>query len=160
MRLLYLLSVWLHLLAAAVWIGGMAFLTLVLVPIVRQPEHRAQAPLLMHRTGRRFRTVGWTCLLVLFFTGLVNLVYRGLFWAGERPSGAAARGLGTPAAAQAPAGAGDFCPQRLARLLARPAGPHGAGARQPRSGGCRTVAAPCFLAGALHPALAPWRWWR
>jgi uncharacterized membrane protein len=78
---LYLLSVWLHIVAAAVWMGGMVFLGLVLIPVIRRPEYRSAAPLLIHLTGVRFRTVGWTCLGLLLLTGVVNVVYRGLGWA-------------------------------------------------------------------------------
>ncbi len=82
MRALYLLSVWLHIVAAAVWIGGMVFLALVLIPVSRQPELRGLAPSLIHRTGLRFRWVGWGCLAALLLTGTLNLVYRGFGWAG------------------------------------------------------------------------------
>ncbi len=89
MRVLYLLSVWLHILAAAVWIGGMLFLVLVLVPLARAREFRREAPRLVQLIGRRFRTVGWACLGLLVATGLVNASYRfgglpalatGAFW--------------------------------------------------------------------------------
>jgi uncharacterized membrane protein len=77
---LYLLSVWLHILSAVVWIGGMVFLALVLVPVIRRPENRAIAASLIHSTGVRFRWVGWACLGLLIFTGTFNLVYRGFDW--------------------------------------------------------------------------------
>jgi len=80
-QLLYLIAVWLHILAAAIWIGGMVFLSLVLVPVVRCPEYRGVAACLIRRTGLRFRWVGWTCLGVLLSTGTLNLVYRGMTWA-------------------------------------------------------------------------------
>lgn len=73
---LHLFSVWLHIVAAAVWIGGMAFLVLVLVPVIRAPEHREFFSSLMHRTGKRFRWVGWACLAVLVVTGFVNVASR------------------------------------------------------------------------------------
>lgn len=76
----YLFSVWLHLLAAAVWIGGMVFLALVLIPVTRQPEHRSVAASLVHRTGMRFRLVGWACLGLLLLTGVFNVTYRGFGW--------------------------------------------------------------------------------
>jgi uncharacterized membrane protein len=78
---LYLLSVWLHILAAAVWIGGMIFLTLVLVPVTRMPGHRDIAPSLIHHTGIHFRRVGWVSLGLLVASGAFNLAYRGLGWA-------------------------------------------------------------------------------
>ncbi|MBI2372085.1 MAG: DUF4149 domain-containing protein [Deltaproteobacteria bacterium] len=81
MRALYLVSVWLHILAAAVWIGGMAFLALILLPVTRRPEYRASAPGLIHWTGVRFRWVGWACLGLLLLSGTFNLVYRGVGWA-------------------------------------------------------------------------------
>lgn len=81
MRLLYLLFVWLHILAAAVWIGGMVFLSIILVPVSRRPEYHGVASSLIHGTGVRFRAVGWMCLGALLLTGMFNLHYRGIGWA-------------------------------------------------------------------------------
>ncbi|MBI5406610.1 MAG: DUF4149 domain-containing protein [Nitrospirae bacterium] len=81
MHLLYLLFVWLHILAAAVWIGGMVFLSIILVPVSRRPEYHVVASSLIHGTGVRFRAVGWICLGALLLTGMFNLHYRGIGWA-------------------------------------------------------------------------------
>lgn len=81
MRLLYLLFVWLHILAAAVWIGGMVFLSLILVPVSRRPEYSHVASSIIHWTGVRFRAVGWICLGTLLLTGMFHLHYRGIGWA-------------------------------------------------------------------------------
>jgi len=80
MHALYLISVWLRLLAAVVWIGGMVFLALVLIPVTRLPEHRSAAGLLIHQTGLRFRVVGWGCLGLLLLSGTFNAAYRGVGW--------------------------------------------------------------------------------
>lgn len=73
--------------AAAVWIGGMVFIALVLVPVIRRPETRAIAASLVHLTGLRFRSAGWACLVLIFLTGGFNLFYRGLtladLWNGQ-----------------------------------------------------------------------------
>jgi uncharacterized membrane protein len=81
MHWLYIVSVWLHILAAATWIGGMVFLVLVLLPVTRMAEYRGAASGLMHWTGVRFRFVGWVCLGLLLASGIVNLLYRGVGWA-------------------------------------------------------------------------------
>lgn len=70
-------SVWLHFVAAAVWVGGMVFLGLVLVPMVKKPQYRAEAMELIRQTGLRFRWVGWGCLLLLIATGTFNAAHRG-----------------------------------------------------------------------------------
>ena len=77
--LLYQLSVYLHILSAIIWIGGMFFLALVVVPVTRglPPQQRVA---LFGAVGRRFRTVGWICIAVLLVTGTVNLAYRGVTW--------------------------------------------------------------------------------
>lgn len=77
---LYLVSVWLHILAATVWIGGMAFLVMVIVPTIRRPENRSIAARLVSETGLRYRTVGWTCLAIMLLTGIFNIGYRGYRW--------------------------------------------------------------------------------
>ena len=77
MHALYLVSVWIHILAAMVWIGGMAFLVLVVVPWLRSGK-RAEAAAFLRETGERFRNVGWTCFVVLLLTGSFNLWVRGV----------------------------------------------------------------------------------
>jgi uncharacterized membrane protein len=81
MRSIYLLAVWIHLLAAVVWIGGTAFLTLVLVPALREVELGARRSELLQATGVRFRSVGWIALGVLIGTGILVLMLRGVGWA-------------------------------------------------------------------------------
>jgi putative copper export protein len=77
MGVVYLISVWLHILAATTWLGGMIFLVLVVVPTLRRGE-RALAAAVMRDSGRRFRTVGWTCFAVLIVTGSFNAWWRGV----------------------------------------------------------------------------------
>lgn len=77
MHVLYLVSVWIHILAATVWIGGMLFLVLVVVPWLRQGD-RVNAATFLRETGQRFRNVGWTCLGILLVTGTFNLWVRGV----------------------------------------------------------------------------------
>jgi len=76
-RALYLVSVWLHILAAIAWIGGMFFLVLVVVPWLRAGG-RVEAGTFLRETGARFRDVAWTCFAVLLVTGLFNLWARGV----------------------------------------------------------------------------------
>lgn len=68
-----LVILWLHVLAAITWIGGMLFIALVLVPVTRRLEDPTVRTRLVQETGRRFRTVGWIALTVLVVTGLLNL---------------------------------------------------------------------------------------
>jgi len=80
MRWLYLLLVWLHVLAAAIWVGGMIFVALVVVPVIRRKDLQGAAARLIHLTGIRFRWVGWACFGVLLLTGLFNVLARGIAW--------------------------------------------------------------------------------
>lgn len=77
MRALYLLSVWLHILAATAWLGGMLFLVLVVVPWMRRGG-RPYAAVFLRETGARFRNVGWACFGVVLTTGTFNLWARGV----------------------------------------------------------------------------------
>lgn len=78
MRTLYLLTVWLHVVAAAVWLGGFVFLAAVAVPVARDPDMASVRGPLIRRLGRRFRWIGWASLLVMVVTGLVLLGYHGV----------------------------------------------------------------------------------
>lgn len=76
---MYHLSVLVHLISAMVWVGGMLFLALVVVPATRHlpPAERGQ---LFQRVGGAFRVVGWTCVGLLVLTGLIISGYRGVTW--------------------------------------------------------------------------------
>lgn len=77
---MYQIAVFIHLLAAIVWVGGTLFLVMVLVPLTRSgtlgPPNVA-APLLGH-VARRFRTIGWASIAVLVITGLFLMFDRGI----------------------------------------------------------------------------------
>jgi len=77
MHAIYLLSVWLHILAAIIWIGGMSFLTLVVVPWMRH-GNRDRGSALLRETGPAFSRIGWICFGVFLVTGTVNLGMRGV----------------------------------------------------------------------------------
>lgn len=77
MRGVYLASVWLHVLAAMAWIGGMVVFVAAVMPYFRrQPE--AVKTAFLEWFGRRFRTVSWTCFTILAVTGTFNLWARGV----------------------------------------------------------------------------------
>ena len=80
MRIIYLISVYTHILAAMIWIGGMLFLTLIAFPTVRALEASGGAGRLVRLMGRRFRDIGWVCIALLIVSGLTNLWYRGVRW--------------------------------------------------------------------------------
>ena len=72
------LLVWLHLLAAIIWIGGTIFLSVVLVPVLKCEPFASQKALLFRTIARRFRTVVWGAIAVLLFTGPLLLHQRGV----------------------------------------------------------------------------------
>jgi uncharacterized membrane protein len=68
--------VWLHFLAAVLWIGGALFLSLILVPILKQDPFAAQRGLLFRAIAGRFRAVVWTSIITLVVTGTLLLQRR------------------------------------------------------------------------------------
>jgi putative copper resistance protein D len=90
LRSLYLVSVFLHVVAACVWIGGMVALAAVVVPVLRRDDMRETAMEFMREAGLRLRTIGWVVLPLLVVTGLFQVTHRaggvsplldGAFWA-------------------------------------------------------------------------------
>jgi putative copper export protein len=77
MHIAYLVSVWIHIVAAIIWVGGMLFLVLVVVPWLRRGG-RVDAAVFLRETGARFRNVGWGCFGVVLLTGTFNLWARGV----------------------------------------------------------------------------------
>ncbi len=67
---------WVHLVAATAWVGGMLFLTLVLVPVLTRDGFTAERRLLFQTLARRFRAVVWVSIIVLLGTGTWLLTAR------------------------------------------------------------------------------------
>jgi len=77
---LYLLSVGLHLLAAATWIGALIFFGAVLAPALRAEGLARYRARVLTLVGLRYRIVGWISLAVLVVSGFSNLRLRGVSW--------------------------------------------------------------------------------
>jgi putative copper export protein len=73
--MLYRICVFAHVAAACVWVGGLAFFALVLVPVLRgSPGPKTLE--LVRAVGMRFRVVGWAAIGLLILTGIGNLLLR------------------------------------------------------------------------------------
>jgi len=72
---MYFLSVWIHILAAAVWTGGLIYTAAVVVPFaLSHPVEERQR--ILRGLARRFRWIAWGSIGVLILTGIGNLVLR------------------------------------------------------------------------------------
>lgn len=69
--------VWVHLVAAVAWIGGMLFLSLIVVPVLKRESFTAERGILFRAIGRRFRLLVWVSVFVLLTTGPLLLSLRG-----------------------------------------------------------------------------------
>ena len=67
-------SNYLHIIAMSTWVGGMLYIVLIEVPVLRRNLDPADFSAQMTLLGKRFQTVGWILLLVLFATGLSNIM--------------------------------------------------------------------------------------
>ena len=64
-----ILLAWLHVVAAITWIGGMVFLSVVVLPVFRRGSFGADRRLLFQTLARRFRIVVWMTIVLLIVTG-------------------------------------------------------------------------------------------
>ena len=72
---LYYIGVWLHIIGAAFWIGGMLFIPLILLPAIQNNPERAK---MLMEAGLKFRYFGYIVLAILFVTGLLTMYFRGI----------------------------------------------------------------------------------
>ena len=77
MRPVYLASVFLHILAAMTWIGGMVMFVGAVMPVLKRRGAEEREAFLAD-FGPRFGRVAWTSFSVLIVTGVVNLAMRGV----------------------------------------------------------------------------------
>ncbi len=64
-----IILVWIHLTAATFWVGGMLFLSLVAVPLLKKDSDPSSAQRGFINLARRFRTLVWVALSLLIVTG-------------------------------------------------------------------------------------------
>ncbi|MEO6903831.1 MAG: hypothetical protein ABI315_11890 [Bacteroidia bacterium] len=74
---IYILSVFLHIIAACLWLGGMLFLILALIPSIKNHPDKIN---LIAAVSMKFRIAGIFALIVLLITGVLQLEYRGVKW--------------------------------------------------------------------------------
>jgi copper resistance protein D len=72
--LLRALILWLHLLAAIIWIGGLVFQVLVVFPTLARVTPTGAGARLALSLEARFRRLVWPAVGMVLFTGLVNLM--------------------------------------------------------------------------------------
>src|ERR1044071_2221172 len=72
---LYHLNVWIHIMMAAVWVGGLIYTAEVVVPFAVSHDARERQRIL-RGLARRFRWIAWGSMVVLIITGIGNLVLR------------------------------------------------------------------------------------
>jgi len=68
-----IILVWIHLTAATFWVGGMLFLSLVAVPLLKKDPDPSSAQRGFINLARRFRTLVWIALSLLVITGSILL---------------------------------------------------------------------------------------
>ncbi len=68
----------LHIVAALFWVGGMLFLTLVVAPFLMKMEDPKARSAVYQEVGSRFRFWGWVAITMLLVTGPINLYYMGV----------------------------------------------------------------------------------
>jgi copper resistance protein D len=61
--------IWVHVTAAAFWVGGMMFLSLIAVPLLRRDSDPPAIRSWFISLARRFRIFVWVALLLLVITG-------------------------------------------------------------------------------------------
>jgi len=66
---------WIHLLAAATWVGSQVFMFVAVVPALRTLDDAARRGAVLV-LNRRFAWLGWGALAILVLTGIDNVIQR------------------------------------------------------------------------------------
>lgn len=71
--MLAIVTHWIHTVAALVWIGGVAFIILTLLPTLKKTVAMPVRQQIMGAMVPRFRAIVGVCLALLLLTGLINM---------------------------------------------------------------------------------------
>ena len=74
---IYVLSVFIHVIAACIWLGGMLFLILAFIPGIKNHPDKID---LIANVSLKFRPAGSVVLALLLVTGIYQLEIRGIQW--------------------------------------------------------------------------------
>lgn len=72
------LSLFLHIVAALFWVGGMLFLSLIVAPFLKTIQDAKERSRIYQIVGKNFRTFGWIAIAALIATGFLNLFFMGI----------------------------------------------------------------------------------
>lgn len=76
---MYAWAIFIHLIFAAFWLGGMLFTAAVLVPATRK-KLASQRGMLFTELGTRFSRLSWVAFPILILTGVTALLGKGYSW--------------------------------------------------------------------------------
>ncbi len=71
--MLFKLALFLHILSAIFWIGGMLFLVLVVAPFLQSLPDPGERSKIYQTVGKKYRFYGWVAIITLLCTGPVML---------------------------------------------------------------------------------------
>ncbi len=71
--MLFKLALFLHILSAIFWIGGMLFLVLVVVPFLQSLPDPKERSKIYQTVGKKYRLYGWVAIITLLLTGPIML---------------------------------------------------------------------------------------
>ena len=74
---MYYISLYIHILSAIFWIGGMLFTVAVLVPASRHKIIEPNRGTFFKIIGEKFSRISWILFLILIISGITNLTTRG-----------------------------------------------------------------------------------
>ncbi len=78
MEILGVLVLWLHVTAAAIWVGGNLMMAMVIVPHFKRSVSPVERIKILTQIGKGFEPIGWACVLILIFSGLFNIFTAGV----------------------------------------------------------------------------------
>lgn len=74
---IYILSIYIHIVSASLWLGGMLFLILAFIPGIKNHPDKIN---IIANVSLKYSKVGMVVLALLLITGIYQLEYRGMQW--------------------------------------------------------------------------------
>ncbi|TGM47386.1 hypothetical protein EHQ92_05550 [Leptospira biflexa] len=79
----YLIYLLFHILSAMIWVGGMIFYVIVVMPVIRNPKLRDQKITLLQLTALQFRKISYSLFLIFLVSGFGILYAKGYLIDGQ-----------------------------------------------------------------------------